>query len=99
MDELIDRILRISNEKEGKTLLEMTLKCSEELGEVSEAVLSYNGVCGCGYKGKTIDDVNEEIIDVFIVIVAMAAKAGLSKEQMIPIIEKKIGKWEKVINR
>jgi NTP pyrophosphatase (non-canonical NTP hydrolase) len=99
MDELIDRILRISNEKEGKSLLEMTLKCSEELGEVSEAVLSYNGVCGCGYKGKTIDDVNEEIIDVFIVIVAMAAKAGLSKEQMIPIIEKKLNKWQKVIDR
>lgn len=77
----------------------MTLKCTEELGEVSEAVLSYNGVCGCGYKGKTIDDVNEEIIDVFIVIVAMAAKAGMTKEQMIPIIEKKLGKWQKVIDK
>ena len=77
----------------------MTLKCTEELGEVSEAVLSYTGACGCGYKNKTIDDVKEEIMDVFIVIVAMAAKVGLTKEEFKPIIEGKLNKWQKVINR
>ena len=37
MDKLIDKILQISNEKEGKTKLQLTVKIMEELGELAEA--------------------------------------------------------------
>lgn len=97
MDELVERIFKISNEKEGKSLLEMTIKLSEELGEVSESVLSYTRACGCGYKNKTIDDVKEEIVDVIIVALAMGAKIDLDKDELKYIIEKKLIKWEKII--
>ena len=92
--DIIDRVLEISNEKEGKTLVEMTLKCAEEVGELSQAVLSYTNACGCGYKNLGIEHVAEEIVDVFLVIIALAAKAGLTQEDMMPIIEEKLIKWQ-----
>ena len=42
-----------------KSLIERTLKLSEENGEVSEAVLSYGKVNGSQYKNKKIEDVEE----------------------------------------
>lgn len=99
MNELYDKIIKISQEQEGKTLLEMILKCSEELGELSQAVLSYTGACGCSHKNLTLDNVKEEVVDVFVVITAIIAKVGLSKEEVIGIAENKLIKWQKVINK
>lgn len=93
MDKLFDKILEISREKEGKTLVEMTLKCTEELGELSEAVLSYTNTHGCGYKNLGREHVLEELTDVIIVIVALAAKAGISKDEIKGEMEKKLLKW------
>jgi len=93
MDEIIDRIFEISRTKEGKNLLQMALKCGEEYGELSQAVLSYTEAPGCAYKGKTQADVAEEIADVFIVDVAMAVKAGITKEVLKEQILIKMNKW------
>lgn len=99
METTVDRILEISNTKEGKNLLQLTVKCMEELGELSEAVLSYTGASGSEYKMKTLDDVKEEAIDIFIVATSIMGKLGMSKEDIIAITEKKIGKWESKINK
>jgi NTP pyrophosphatase (non-canonical NTP hydrolase) len=99
MNKVIDKILEISKEKERKDVFQMTLKCMEELGELSQAILSSSGAHGCAHKNKTIDDVKEEAIDVFIVATALLSKVGLTKEEIISITEKKIIKWQSVISR
>ena len=93
MEEIVDRILEISNTLEGKDLVQMTLKCGEELGELSQAVLSHTDAPGCGYKNLGKDEIAEEIADVFIVNVAIAAKAGITKEELKYWLEKKMIKW------
>ena len=98
MDKIIDRILEISSTHEGKDITQMTLKCGEEFGELSQAVLSYTKAPACAYKMKTLDDVGEEIADVFIVTVAIAAKAGISKEELKAHIENKLSRWMIKIN-
>lgn len=54
-------------EIDKKTLLERTLKLSEEVGEVAQAMLSYSNACVCGYKKKSKEDLVEECLDVIIV--------------------------------
>jgi len=98
MNDLINEILKISNEKEGKSPLQLIAKCMEELGEVAEALLSYEQANGCGYKNKTIDDVREESVDVLLVIVALMAKLGMDEKEITSIAGRKLIKWQKVIN-
>ena len=70
----------------------------EELGEVAEAILSVQGASGCAYKGKTLDDVREEAIDVILVIFALTAKLGMDEDEIKSIIKKKLIKWQSVIS-
>ena len=98
MDKLIDKILQISNEKEGKTKLQLTVKIMEELGELAEAMLSHENITGSEYKNKDIDHVKEEVIDVIIVAFALTAKLEMTTDEIKSIIERKLVKWQKVIS-
>lgn len=93
MDEIVDLIFDIAIKYEKKTLIEMALKASEELGELSQAILSYQKVHGCGYKELGLEDVNEEACDVLIVVMAMISRAQISKEEMKTMLHKKLDKW------
>ncbi|MGL5757046.1 MAG: MazG-like family protein [Paraclostridium sp.] len=80
-----------------KTLVERTLKLSEEVGEVAQAVLSYSDACGCGYKNKTKEDVVEECLDVIIVASAIIAQSydnDIDIESVKEIYSKKLSKWK-----
>lgn len=83
-----------------KSLIERTLKLSEENGEVSEAVLSYGKVNGSQYKNKKIEDVEEECLDVIMVALSIISQINDSKinEEKIKHIEElfetKLKKWE-----
>ena len=55
---------------DNKTLLERTLKLSEECGEVAEATLSYLKTNGSQYKEKQLEDVLEENLDVIMVAIS-----------------------------
>jgi NTP pyrophosphatase (non-canonical NTP hydrolase) len=96
-DKLIDNIFEISKNG-GKTLQELTLKCVEEIGELSQAVLSYTGAKGCKYKELNKEDVIEELADVFLVNIAMAQELGITKEDLKKEIERKLNKWIKKMN-
>jgi len=99
-DKLLDEIFEISRTKEGKSLQELTLKCSEEVGELAQAVLSFTGACGCTYKKLNKEDVIEELADVFLVNLAMVAKLDITKEEFKAEIERKLNKWvEKVTEK
>lgn len=80
-----------------KTLVERTLKLSEEVGEVSQAVLSYSKACGCEYKNKTKEDVVEECLDVIIVassIISQSCENNVDLEEVKKIYDKKLSKWK-----
>ena len=62
----INKLTQLDN----KTLLERTLKLSEECGEVAEATLSYLKTNGSQYKEKGFDDVLEENLDVIMVAIS-----------------------------
>lgn len=98
-DDLLDEIFEISISQEGKSLQELTLKCAEEVGELAQAVLSYTGAPGCKYKELKEEDVIEELADVFLVNIAMAAKLNITKEDLKIEIKRKLNKWvEKMSN-
>lgn len=83
-----------------KSLIERTLKLSEENGEVSEAVLSYGKVNGSQYKNKKIEDVEEECLDVIMVALSIISQVNNNEitEEKIKCIEElfetKLKKWE-----
>ena len=84
-------------EIDKKTLLERTLKLSEETGEVAQAVLSYSKACGCGYKNKSKEDLLEECIDVIIVassIISQSYDNDVDIEKVKSIYNKKLAKWK-----
>lgn len=92
-DKLLDEIFEVSHTKAGKSLQEMVLKCVEEIGELAQAVLSFTGAEGCEYKELNREHVLEEIADVFLVDIAMAAKLNITKEELKIEIARKLKKW------
>jgi len=81
-------------ELDTKTLEQRCLKGTEELGELSEAILSYNGACGCEYKDKTMDDIKEEASDLLLVVLSVLAQTRTSEDELAAILKKKLEKWD-----
>lgn len=96
--ESINEVLLLGKTKERKSLTEMGLKLSEETGEVSEAILSMTNACGCGYKGKTKEDVIEECCDVIIMATSIIGRLDGDIYDMEKMISNKIIKWKNKIN-
>jgi NTP pyrophosphatase (non-canonical NTP hydrolase) len=94
-DAVVTEIHRIVRDVERKSLQELALKTGEEVGELQEAVLGVTGAAGCGYKGKTYDDIAEEAVDVVICALATALKSGrVAPNDLIAVFQKKMRKWE-----
>ena len=93
MEQLLKEI-KLLSEKEPKTLEQMALKLSEEVGETSQAVLSYIKASGSEYKQLGIEDVKEECIDVILVALAMFYKLSENDKELHELIRKKLDKWE-----
>ncbi|QTD40827.1 MazG-like family protein [Sporosarcina sp. Te-1] len=97
MEQLLKEI-KLLSEKEPKTLEQMALKLSEEVGETSQAVLSYIKASGSEYKQLGIGDVKEECIDVILVALAMFYKLSENDKELHELIRKKLDKWESKIS-
>lgn len=93
MDEIVNRIFDIAKQHEKKNLVEIALKGSEEMGELAQAVLSYQKCPGCEYKKLGLSKVAEEACDVIIVAMALLSKADVSKDVMKVILNDKLDKW------
>ena len=96
MDEIVNRIFDIAIKYEKKNLVELALKNCEEVGELAQAVLSYQQCPGCEYKQLGLDKVAEEACDVIIVAMALLSKAGVDKETIKIILNEKLDKWLKL---
>ncbi|EMA6343939.1 MazG-like family protein [Bacillus cytotoxicus] len=93
MDTLLKKI-KLLSKQEPKTLEQMVLKLTEEVGETSQAVLSYLKVNGSEYKKLEINDVKEECIDVILVSLALFYKLTEDEHELQELMEKKMKKWE-----
>lgn len=75
-------------------------KLAEEVGEVAESIEYCNGSTRKveKFKGKATpkEKLNEEIIDVFIVVIALGRVEGLSISDMIDGLVKKLSEQRKI---
>ncbi|WP_088034955.1 MazG-like family protein [Evansella clarkii] len=97
MEQLLKEI-KLLSESEPKTLEQMALKLTEEVGETAQAVLSYLKASGSDYKQLGIDDVKEECIDVVLVALAIYYKLSEDDEELGKLVSKKLNKWESKIS-
>lgn len=91
--QLMQKITDLSR-LEDSGMVERALKTSEETGELAQAVLSYKGMHGTAYKGKTSEDVLEEVADVIMCAMSVAIAAGYSTMDIESMIAVKCEKWE-----
>lgn len=93
--ELLVKLCRLDK----KDLVQKTLKTSEEVGELAEAVLSSTGAPTCGYKEKTKQDILSEAADVIICGHSVALEADFSIEDIDSAIQHKLQKWKDKIEK
>ncbi|WP_054711515.1 MazG-like family protein [Bacillus sp. JCM 19041] len=96
MEQLLKQIQELS-EQEQKTLEQMVLKLSEEVGETAQAVLSYKKASGSEYKKLTKADVKEECADVILVALTLFFKLSETDKELDEFLSKKIKKWSAII--
>ncbi|PNQ81336.1 MULTISPECIES: MazG-like family protein [Paenibacillus] len=96
MEQLLKKIQYLSTQ-EKKTLEQMVLKLSEEVGETSQAMLSYVNASGSEYKQLSISDVKEECADVILVALSLFYKLSSNEEELQEFLNKKVNKWESVM--
>lgn len=92
----MDKIIKLSMENE-KSLEQIALKMSEEVGEVSQALLSHLKASGSEYKKLGAEDVIEECVDVMIVAYSLIYKMGGSDEDIEKLMREKVNKWEEKV--
>lgn len=90
--ELFDKIKETSK-NEPKSLEQLFIKWMEEMGEASQAFLSSQKASGNQYKGLSLDDLKEELIDTLLVNLALVYKVGMTESEMKNIAQRKINKW------
>ncbi|MBM7542674.1 MazG-like family protein [Amphibacillus cookii] len=97
MEQLIQDIKQMSAH-EKKTLEQMGLKLSEEVGETNQAILSYLKASGNAYKQLGLDDVKEECVDVMLIALALYFRLSESDDELKALIRKKLKKWQEKVN-
>ena len=91
-DKLVD-IVKVLSNADKKSISEKGLKLVEEIGEVAEA-------SSCGYKGKNLDDLKEELGDVLNCVLDLTFASGIGVDELIEsAIVKCNTKWKPNIDR
>ncbi|MCF6205326.1 MAG: hypothetical protein L3J47_00335 [Sulfurovum sp.] len=85
-------------DRDPKSVLQHCTKASEELGELSEAVLAFTGAPGMAYKNLAPEAVLEETADLVMVATSVALKAGFSIDDLTNAMLEKSRKWEAVLD-
>ncbi|QOV08438.1 MazG nucleotide pyrophosphohydrolase domain containing protein [Bacillus phage Kirov] len=93
----MEKVYDLSIENE-KSLEQIALKMSEEVGEVSQALLSHLKASGSAYKELGANDVIEECVDVMIVAYSLIYKLGGTDADIEKLMREKVNKWEEKVN-
>ncbi len=99
MEALIDsmqRALHDLGEREPKSLMELQVKLSEEVGELAAAVLHSQGLKKLNVPNAK-DHVLEEACDVMIMSLSILSRFDFDLEDVEAMMQKKMGKWERQI--
>ena len=96
---LVAEAFDLSRKKEKKTLWQLIIKAGEEYGEMCQAFLSMTGAPGNKWRGKTQEDMWEEIIDQHLVNLAIMARSEMTQDKYEKMMRKKLDSWLKKINK
>lgn len=96
---LVQTVKELSKADE-KSISEKGLKLVEEMGEVAEALLSYNKVKSCAYKDKSLEDLKEELGDLLNCVLDITFASGLNIEDVLDKAKEKCDtKWRPNMER
>jgi NTP pyrophosphatase (non-canonical NTP hydrolase) len=90
--ELFDLIKELSN-RDPKTLIEKTLKTTEELGELAKAVLPYENTPQNTHKFSDKQKILEEVADTILGAISVGYNLGMDTEQIEAMLWKKAEYW------
>ncbi len=99
---LLTTVRDVNPNRDFVNLIRRTVKLIEELGETAEALLNYTSAANA--KGKTVEDIREEMVDCLVVALDMCltplpGDENITYEELEDKILKmfylKIAKWEK----
>lgn len=94
------KVVEELSKADEKSISEKGLKLVEEIGEVAEALLSYNKVSSCAYKEKSLDDLKEELGDVLNCVLDVTFASGIGVDDLIAsAMNKCVNKWQPNIAR
>lgn len=101
MDQLINAMERALNdlgEREPKTLMELQVKISEEIGELAAAVLHSQGL-----KKLDVADPREHVLeegcDVIIMALSILSRFNFQLPDVEKMMDQKMAKWERQIEK
>jgi NTP pyrophosphatase (non-canonical NTP hydrolase) len=95
---LMDFIQQLSN-KDPKTLMQKTLKTTEECGELAKAVLPFLDSPQTNHKFSDTNKILEESCDVILCALSVAYNLGVSSEQIESMLWKKSEYWASLQDR
>lgn len=95
---LLDFIQKLSN-KDPKTLMQKTLKTTEECGELAKAVLPFLDSPQSNHKFSDTNKILEESCDVILCALSVAYNLGVSTEQIESMLWKKSEYWASLQDR
>ena len=90
---LIEKIIALSL-RDTKNLAEKGLKTSEEVGELSRAILPLVGAHGTNHRVPDVDKVIEECADVVLTAVSIAISLGASVSDFARVLDRNSDYWE-----
>lgn len=82
-----------------KNLMATFAKLGEEHGELARVLLAYANEPTILHRFATTNDILEECVDITLVALSIAFKAGLSQEQLENMFRIKMNKWADIISR
>jgi NTP pyrophosphatase (non-canonical NTP hydrolase) len=89
------RDMRIERGFDNETLIEECLLLGEEMGELFKAIRKHKTTIACDNKNSKITQIEEEIADLFIMLLCVSNSVGIDVEQAFRNKEKinKKRKW------
>jgi NTP pyrophosphatase (non-canonical NTP hydrolase) len=91
--------IKILTKHDSKTLSQKTLKTSEELGELSKAVLPFENAAGTTHRFIDKQHILEEVVDTMLCLYSIAYDLDFTDEEILAMMDRKSMKWAGLLAR
>ncbi len=95
MNSLLD-LAKSLTAQDTKTLSQKCLKLQSEVGELSDAILPYEGAQGSHHVFPNRDNIVEECADVMLVAYSIANSIGSTDDELIAMLRRKTLYWQAI---